>query len=430
MSAAGQAVLLSLALAGTAYFLVRVRIFDVWALAFFGCCFYFLPGYFGFVAYAEGILLSEKPVLPETYAVMILVQGGALAGGVMSDLRGHSVEFDVRPEVREWRYIPAACVLLGGLGMLLSIYTTGDALFAGDKFALIGQLNRWHLLWTTGASIGLVAAVDQRMWGWGLAALLLHGVNLWVGFRVDFVIAVVAAIFVVLRTSGPQRLIKRWRVAAGVVSLALALFFLKYFLVAIQLMDWELLLSQARNPDLVRSVFLYSEPFVAQGTLNEVIATDFWVGPGHLANIGYLVVPFSNELGASTTGFSDLFQPTLFSSVTEFGLGSNIWAEMLASGGWPLFLSFLVASWLVLLLLERLFVRYRGLTGVVAVVLIAYWAFYIHRNDILYQLTLTRRLAMAGIAVGVVVALCAHAVSKIRIARSHLRRSGTVLGEG
>jgi hypothetical protein len=110
------------------------------------------------------------------------------------------------------------------------------------------------------------------------------------------------------------------------------------------------------------------------------------------------MLPFANELGAPTEGFNDLFQPSLFSSVTEFGLGSNIWAEMLASGGWALLVVFMLGACGVCLLIQRLADSRNSAISAVAALLVGYWSFYVHRNDLIYQLTLTGAVWLACFA--------------------------------
>jgi hypothetical protein len=103
---------------------------------------------------------------------------------------------------------------------------------------------------------------------------MLHVVNVAIGFRVDFVLAVLACLFIIQRASGRDRLVRRWRVLVAAGILGLAMLMLKYFLLALQLMDFDLAAS-GKNPEMIDTLILYSEPFVVQGTLNEVVANGF-----------------------------------------------------------------------------------------------------------------------------------------------------------
>lgn len=392
-----HAVFLLIAVSGAALFVFSRRRFDICSLAFFAACFYFVPGLLGFTGYPEGVLVRAVPLEVGSYMVMSAVLGTVIIAGAipLEPRKTMTQESFHLPQLSLMAPVSTGAAMLGAVMTLL---TVGDALFDSDKFNLLDELNRWHLLWTTGATLGFVNAVLR---GWrSLAAinLLLLLFNLYVGFRVDLVIAVLAAITVGLYRLDSGPLAKHWRIGLAIAVLGLCLFLYKYILVALKLMDIELLMAQLQNPEAFRLVFLYSEAFIAQGTLNEVIRQDFFVGPGHLVSCLYLLVPFANELGATVIGFHDLFQPALFSSVTEYGLGSNFWAEMLASGGWLMFvLSLLVFGLLLRVGNTALRIRSPEIQSVMLVIFV-YLAFYIHRNDLVYQLTLTRRFVLAGAA--------------------------------
>jgi hypothetical protein len=265
--------------------------------------------------------------------------------------------------------------------------------------ALFGKLNHWYVLWTSSAALGLVVTFVGRRYALAIANLSLLLLNLYVGFRVDLVVAALTVFAIHLGQRGPQRLYTQWKVCTGVVLLALGLFTYKYVLGAIALQDAGLVAEQIRNPEVLRLIFLYSEPFIIQGTLNEVLRQDFTTEISHFVNCLYLLVPFAQALGAEFVSFNDIFQPQLFSSVTEYGLASNIWAEMMSSGGWPLLILFLAGYCILLCVGSTVFRRATVETTSIAYLVLVYWAFYVHRNDLLYQLTLSRRTFLLGIAV-------------------------------
>jgi hypothetical protein len=394
---------------GAYYLLLRRRRFDFCTIAFLGACFYFLPGFVGFAGYAEGFLLRPVAILPGTYAIMCWVLLVLVFCAALVDLaeRDHSAPSAMINE--SLRHMGTIATSAGVAGLLLTWTTVGSALLDPDKFALLALLNRWYLLWTTGAVLGLSITFLRRSWFLFAVNALLLLANLYVGFRVDLVIAVLALCTIVMARRGPVRFISYWRTGLLIAAFGVLLFVYKYILFALKALDTDLLISQLSNPDAFKLIFLYSEPFVAQGTLNEVIRQGFFVGADHLQSVFLLFVPFANELGAEVVGFNDLFQPTLFSSVTEYGLGSNIWAEMWAVGGWAAIVLF-SAVFAAVLVSSSIMARRLGPEGTALLVTLAvYWSFYIHRNDLLYQLTLSRRVLMAW----ALFALCALAIDKL-----------------
>lgn len=405
------------ALCGGGYFLFRRRRFDFFSLAFLGACFYFLPGFLGFAGYAEGFILTPVPIVGEAYATMCWVIGVILVCGMLSDVMARDSASSNQPSIAgrsdRYRHTGAVATLAGTVGLVLSMITVGSDLLDPDKVALLGNLNRWYLLWTTGAVLGLSITYVRRSYVLFTVNLLLLLTNLYVGFRVDLVIAILAVGALALSSQGAIRLSDRWKVGTATVLFGLMMFVFKYVAFALKALDWDLIVAQATNPEALKVMFMYSEPFIAQGTLNEVVRQDFFVGGGHLWSVAALLVPLANELGVEVVGFNDLFQPALFSSVTGYGLGSNIWAEMWAIGGWPAILLFTQGFVVLLFMFGHALTRGGPEQRALVAVLGVYWAFYVHRNDLLYQLTLSRRILLAWLVFAVVSVLFSSLRSKL-----------------
>lgn len=385
-----MALFIVVAAGGFLYFAVAKRTFDLLALGFFSACFYFLPGFVGYAGSPNAAGLDEVPIAAGTYVVMT---------GVLAALLGSAIVWDTsiphRPMVRAdgtyWQFVTPLLTALAVVGCGLALLTIGSNLFTLSKFELLQELNRWFLLWTTAATIGFVAAVMEKRYLLATVNLLLLLLDLFIGFRLEITIAFLAVATMKLSDMGPQRLVRQWKLAAVALVLCVGLFFYKYFYVLFRLQAWDFVMDQIGNPDLVRLIFFQSEPFIIQGVLNEVIRHDLRVGMDHLMGCLYLFVPFASELGAQFTGFDKLFQPKLFPAVTEYGIGSNIWAEMYASGGWALLLLFVVGYTQTLAISLRLVQRVSTPWAATLCVMLAYWAFYIHRNDLLFEITLVRR---------------------------------------
>lgn len=394
-----QFVFILIAVSGGLYFVVARRAFDLPALAYFSACFYFLPGFVGFAGHAQGLEVVATPLEPGTYWVFCSVLSAIFVTALVGDRSSRLPPIGISPGAASCRLAATVGVILGTAGMVVTILVAGNELLQSEKAAVMGALNRWHLLWTCSATIAFALAVVARSIGLRVIALGLLLLNLYIGFRVDLVVAIVTAATIWLLRQGPTRLMSHWALGVGLAVVALCMFGIKYLLVALQLGDAGLIESQIRDPAALRYVFLHSEPFIAQGTLNEIVHQGFWVGPQHLADVFYLLVPFASGLGAEAQGFNALFQPVLFSTVTDYGLGNNIWAEMLASGGWLLFALFLLLYCVSLRAGDALLRRLPANLFAPAMVILTYWGFYIHRNDLLYELTLMRRVAMVALLI-------------------------------
>jgi hypothetical protein len=406
-----QALFVLIASSGLAYLLLTRRRFDVFALAFVSACAYFLPGFSGEVPYYSGlgILDPRVPLLGETYVVMISVLGMLLAATVVADRLKPPDVPTLRLAGTENAAAAATCLAVAGFAM--SLLTIGaDVLMDPDKHLILDRLNRWHTLWALGAVLGAVFSYLRKAWlCFGVSGGLLIA-DLYVGFRSEFALAVIAVFLLAMHDEGLQRfLIRNWRMALLGMAAAAFLFFYKMIIFALKLGDAELLTRIISSPETYLSAITSSEPFYTQATLNEVIRQDFQVGFDHLYGVAYLLVPFAAELGAEIRSFNDLFQPALFPAAIETGLASNIWAQMISTGGWTLLLVFMVIFTGVVAAASSLMrIPNLELRGGVAV-LASYWAFYIHRNDIAFQLTLERGVLLM-VAVILLISMGLHAM--------------------
>jgi hypothetical protein len=212
-----------------------------------------------------------------------------------------------------------------------------------------------------------------------------------------------AILLVHFQRQGTQRLISRNLPALLFVLGTGAMFIIyKCLYILVKMGDFGRVHELLTNPDFYLDAVIGSEPFTTQMVLNECLRTDFQTEMGYIfVSILSQLTLFSAELGFSNESFNDLFQPQLFPEV-EFGLAANIWAQMLTAGGWPLFLGFL-AFFVWTLRLGSSWMSARGVTARSGVALAAaYWAFYIHRNDLGYELSLLKRVLIVWGIVAIV----------------------------
>ena len=386
------------AISGCAYFLFCLRQFDFLSVAFFSACVYFLPGFFGYtVAPVSAGLAVPVDLENQTYVVMLGVLMAIWAGAILFDLAGKG---DVRGWSLERSRAAALCTtLLAVIGFVLIWATAGEALFDDDKIVMMESLNRWHVLGATSAPLGAVLAFASRRWLLLTVCMALLMFDMYIGFRVSFGIALIATFTLHLSRYGRQRLaVQNWRIGCLGIVFVLILFVYKQVYVAVKLGLWDVILDRLTDTDLYASAILMSEPFNTQAILNEVIAQDFHVGMEHFQDVLFQFLLFSPELGGTSRSFNDFFQATLFSSELEYSMANNIWAEMISSGGWVL-LGLFLGIFVLLLMLGSHWVRSSdaNLAAGIAVVF-SYWAFYIHRNDLLYQINLEKRTILVWIA--------------------------------
>jgi len=388
-----QAVFIVVAIAGSAYFIVRRRTFDFFTIGFASSLIYFLPGFFGFVRSSRNFTLPE-PLLPETYLVFLAVLLSILVGGIFFDhFLGHA-----RVDVK--RHIPLTfttemALAVAVFSLFATLLTSGSDLFSAHKEDVLAATGRWHVLFQFGAIYLFAFAVLQRRVALATLGVLLLLFDLYVGFRIGLVIGVLAVVTIHLNRQGARSLIRSERKAlvAGILLVVAVLVYKRVYTV-VKLGLWDTVVARLTDPEILVLALMTSEPFGTQSVLNEVIRTGFFTGPEHLASVASLLVPFSNLLGAEATLFNSLFQERLFGGVVFGGLAANIWAQMYAVAGWlglgigiPVYVGMLtLGSWM-------LNGSRKSLAALVAVAF-TFFAFYIHRNDVYYILVLLRRCLM------------------------------------
>lgn len=392
-----QTLFFASAIAGAAYFLFSHRRVDLFTLAFVSSCVYFLPGFFGAVPYGASHS-STVPLENETWLVMAAVLAAISLGAWM-------FEPHVSHESRRVRSIadPVASqvsLILAAIGLTMTLRSDEGDLFSADKVEVLSAVSRWFYVYAISASLAVVLAFLHRQWWTLLAAAGLLLFSVYVGFRSHFAMTVIAVFLMHFHAQGRQRFLARNQVAA-VLALAAAVFFFSYKFVyrMVKLGEFDVVVERLVDPQFHLQAIADSEPFATQMILNEILRSRFETDAAYIAEgLAAQMVLFSERFGLEAIAFNDLFQPALFPDV-DWGMAGNIWAQMLAAGGWPLFLGFLAVFIVSLRAGSRWLETSRLNTRAMFAVAGAYWAFYIHRNDIGYQVILEKRVLLSWLIV-------------------------------
>lgn len=377
---------------GLTYFLLAKRKFDWFAVAFFSACIYFIPGFFGYTSYLLLIEWTEDPINNEAYGVIILVEIVILFSAIISD--SFSKEIIVKKVEQGSTNLLNVILFLAMTGLLLMFLTTGTALFLADKQAMLDELNRSHILFYTATIIGGTMSFEYKKWKIFTFFCILIVFDLFIGFRMSLTITAISIFTLWLSKQGQRRLlISAWKPILTGIAVILFLFLYKQLAFAIKVTDFDLLKSLLYDKNIYSVMIVNSEPFVAQSILNEITLQDYSVGMGHLKGILYQFSLFAPELGLEAESFNDLFQSALFPEV-EYGMANNIWAEMWSAGGWPLLVAFVLFFAVILKLFSIVTTRQNITLRSFLAVMASYWAFYIHRNDISYEIALLKRVLL------------------------------------
>ncbi len=404
---------------GIAYFVFRTRPLDAFTIAFFSATIYFLPGFLGFtlspVTPSSPVKLPV-PVEPEAQAIMAFVLAAIVGAAMAWDAVSSQSRFP------GWRLEPSGpaagiALALGLLGLALTWVESGGQAFAADKREVIAVVGRSHIMWEMGASLAAALALVGGRRAVFVAAVLLLLVDMYIGFRFAFAITFVACVWLWISKEGALRLADlRLRYWAMVLIGGLAIFSYQNLKEPIRQNDWGEVGRRMSSPVWYFKGIMTSEPFTTQTVLNEVIAKDFRTRPDHLWSASQHLIVFAPALGAEAARFNDEFQAALFPSV-DHGLANNIWAQMWSAGGWPLLCGFTLVFVIVLAAGSRVMTSPDPAIRAGAALFMAYWAFYIHRNELLVQVGLQKQvLGFWAVCVGGGIILAA-AASASRLER-------------
>jgi hypothetical protein len=411
---ADQIVLLVCVVAGCVRFLAANRRVDAFTVAFFSAVIYFLPG---LVGYTLSPVTPSSPVKlpvelePEAIRIMAMVVVGIAAASFVWDFVDRR---SLRPAwvLESAAVAPLCAFLLGATGLLFAWLETGGAVFAQDKRDGIEVVGRGHLLWEMGASLGAVLGFAYRqrlvsMASWGLLLL-----DMWAGFRYAFAMSLIATLLLWFGGEGPKVLLRLPLRYVGLVLMAgLAVISYQNLKEPVRYGDWAEVSARLSDPSWYIAGVLTSEPFTTQTVLNEIVRREFRTTAEHLWAVRSHLILFSGALGDEDIRFNKLYQPALFPQV-DHGLANNMWAQMWSAGGWPLLVGFMVVFVVGLGLLSRCLRSPDPAVRGCAALSVAYWAFYVHRNELLGYVGYQKQVLIVWI-VCVVIGICLTRVSRL-----------------
>ena len=389
-----QSIFIAVAILGASYFLFAKREFDILSVGYASALVYFSPGFTGEVLFPmehSQFIGYRVAIHAETYLVMTVVLIAIAVATILFDMSNNRSVPTFH--LSGTSSFPKIAIGYTYLGMVMTWVVLGvDVMTSPDKNHILEEFTRWSILWTSGSVIAFTLAFEQRRVPLILISAIPLMVEIYAGFRSSIAIAIIAVACLWLNRQGETRLlVKQWRVLLIGAAATLFLFVYKLLFSAVKAGDWELISELIMNPALYSNAFLNSEPFLTQSILNEVVREDFQVGLTHFAATPLSFLLFAPELGWILPTFNDLVQAQLFPNLADSGIAANIWAEMLSAGGWPLLLLF-ISIFALCLCWGSYLIRVRDpvlRSGIVA--MFCFLAFYAHRNELQFQVTLEKR---------------------------------------
>ena len=372
------------------------RNFDLFALAYASSLFYFMPGFFGYVLYPNIEQdFTQAAVANATYNVMTLILALILLATWMQHM---SPRLKPLPVVLETDSLAPHLVLFMSLiGTVGTIVTGGATLLSPDKMHLLQVIggNHWYVLASSASALACVMAWEMRRHIVFFMALLLLLIDVLLGFRVNAVLALIAIITLQFNRLGVLRLCTAApRTMVVAIGLVVLFVFYKGLYVQIKQGDWTGVIAKLMSADFYLDTIGYMEPFITLAILNRVLETAYTIPLDSLNSAWLALIPYNRPRDIAPVSFNDLFQPVLFHGVNWMQMANNVWAQAWAAGGLLLLLLFAFVFLIVLLLGNYLIRAQSPAIRAGSALFFTTWAFYFHRNDLLYQFLMQKRILM------------------------------------
>lgn len=389
-------VFLAVFLFGAVYFLFVRRIFDYFLLAYFCAGLYFLPGFFGVTRYRNHDGWVEASIGAEVYSIYFIV---LLSLCMFSFFYDCLWSFKYHKGVYNKPFLKLVMVLVAALAVgsvALMLISAGGALWSPEKAAVMESIGRWHILFYSASMIGLSVSVYLKDKIFFAVFFFLLIFNMYIGFRSPLAVAVLSGIMVWASRQPKIDMIRVMKLAPIVFLFGFSMFFYKTIAHAVKSGSWGLVASRSLDVDTYYHMVIDSEPFITQAILNEVISTGYKTPPDHLYSAAYQLLLFAPSLGAKMVSFNDYFQIALFGEL-DYGMASNIWAQMWSVGSWGFIILMVILFNLVIVVANRSAALYGGSLAAILAPAFCYWVFYVHRNDLAYMINLEKRIFLVAL---------------------------------
>ena len=376
------------------------RRFDLFSLTFLTSSIYFLPALFGFTH--DGFPpLRKNPILFDVYLFYFYYFIVLFAfSWVSSQTKKRSLTpvASINPVLQNDRDLivlnDIAFILrwLTPVLLLTSAAIMGEHLIASDKKVLLENFTVFYALYQSIALIYIFSSFVCNRKVDFFFGLVYVVIDMIIGFRAVAAFSLISIGAYSLFTKPSRR---------KTILFALLIFFAyvigsiyKILVMSYRLGGPTAELVGLLNVDGLLDALVFTESFTTQEVFKEIIINNFSLPLDYPLEIFRLFLPgVNNFIMGKGLGFNDYYQAVLYPYI-PWGMGSNIWAEEYAMWGW-----YGPAGLVAILFIFLYFINSKSQRWAISgqilklsltIILIGPAYFYMHRNDFLYQLGITR----------------------------------------
>ena len=386
----------AVSLVGLVFHLLVRRRADFLFVAFIGHLIYFLPGFFGVVLNPYEV--NTEPYVPidvRTYLVFTIV----LVANILVSLL-YQPQSTIKMKLATSNHFDIVLLILLFFSFGTMVYVGGQDLLDVDKTNSLQAQGYASIMFTKFAQLSLLAFVLQKKWIKFIPAALAMLFMLWLGDRSVLAISVVALIAFYM-SKRPLYAVLTPKFVLFVTAAAIGMLVYKRVAYALKSGDWDLLSRQLNSADILRESVLFSEPFVTQALLNEIVVRDYTIDPTQLIYVPFSAIPMLlNVMGVPLSSIESNAQYDLFRSL-DYGLAGNIYGYFYSVLGFAGVVIYALASnlllvWITSWLLRPKTTEFRHIWALPVILTTGLFCFYANRNDLVFLVNLTMRSFIAA----------------------------------
>ncbi|MEZ8062831.1 MULTISPECIES: hypothetical protein [Vibrio] len=285
------------------------------------------------------------------------------------------------------------------LGFSLSFIASGGGIFFLTKQEMMKSLGYGYILWSISTIILLPFSIHLKNKFLMAVSAISILIIVFIGFRSPAAIAIIAAIVSLCYTNKISIHKLGMKNICIILIVGLLFFFYKGVYSGIKLGNYELVLLRLTDANYYLNSLVNSEPSMTTMILSKTLEHDLRIDFYHFQNI-IVSMGFFGPFQPDIQSFNSIMQPEFFPGLS-WGVGSNVWANVYAILGWGGLLLFITFYCLSLYLISFVLSRITGFYFLALCPLASYWAFYIHRNDLAYQISLEKRVGIIILLVAI-----------------------------
>ncbi len=375
---------LSISAIGFIFFFRKGRTIDILCVGFIAQQIYFMP----LILQLFNIELifgtySEKTYYVASALVLVFILFSTLPQTKNTKL------LIIKPEI-DIDLFSKVCALTCFLLFVYIFTNTSGAIFNLGKTDMLKMLSYDYLIWSNATILAVVSSFYTRRKLLITLSLSVLFINVYIGFRSPAAITVIASAILYFSIKRTTFFSIKKRHFFLIFLLCLFFFSYKGIYMSIKTNNYDILSHRVSSAEFFVDSFINSEPSLTTSILSNVLKDSFRIDIHHAKNI-LISLGFFGAFGVKIESFNSIIQPIYYAKING-GVGSNVWANIYSIFGYVGLYTFMIIYCFSLYVAGNMVHRLTGVYKIIVAVSFSYWAFYIHRNDLSYQLSLEKRV--------------------------------------